>query len=153
MGKSQFFRANVGIVVAGADGQVLAARRAERADSWQLPQGGLDVGEEPFAGALRELEEETGLTVACVDLVATHPEWLVYELPPAARSKKTGRGQAQKWFLFRLRDESQPFDLTAACSSEFDAFKWTTLEALAEETWQVRRPIYQELARYFSEHL
>ena len=153
MSKSQFFRANVGVIVANSEGKVLAAQRAERAGSWQLPQGGLDAGEEPLAGALRELEEETGLLPAQVELVASHPDWLAYELPAPARSKKTGRGQVQKWFLFRLRDENQVIDPSVAPAREFDAFKWTTLEALAEETWPVRRHIYQELARHFAEQL
>ena len=82
MAKAQTFRANVGVVVADHAGRVLALSRAGRPGAWQLPQGGLDMGEEPEAAAWRELEEETGLDAEQVELVAEHPRWLTYELPP-----------------------------------------------------------------------
>jgi putative (di)nucleoside polyphosphate hydrolase len=151
MGKPQVFRANVGIAVANDRGEVLALERSDRRGAWQLPQGGLDAGEEPFVAALRELGEETGLPADAVDHVATHPAWLTYELPPAAQ-RRGFRGQAQKWFLFRLR-AGVTVDLAQAKSREFSAFRWQRLEALAREVWEVRRPIYEELARYFAPHL
>jgi putative (di)nucleoside polyphosphate hydrolase len=151
MGKAQVFRANVGIAVANARGEVLALERSDRRGAWQLPQGGLDTGEEPLAAALRELQEETGVSPDDVTHVATHPAWLTYELPPAAQ-RGSFRGQAQKWFLFRLR-EGAAVDLAAAESREFSAYRWQRLDALAREVWEVRRPIYEELARYFGPRL
>jgi putative (di)nucleoside polyphosphate hydrolase len=149
---SQFFRANVGVVVLDRDGRVLALQRAGQPGQWQLPQGGLEEGEDPRDAALRELCEETGLGVEDVELVAEHPRWLAYELPPEARSKKVGRGQAQKWFLFRLTREVA-IDLTLATDAEFDAHKWTSLRALADEMWVVKRDVYLQLIEEFSPRL
>lgn len=142
----------MGIVVTNGRGEVLAFQRQGRPGSWQLPQGGLDVGEEPEAAALRELREETGIEPHEVELVASHPRWLAYELPEAVRRGRRWRGQVQRWFLFRMRDPSRPIDLSRA-DDEFDDHRWTTLEALACEVWEVRRPIYEELARFFAPHL
>ncbi len=145
---SQNFRANVGIAVARADGQVLALERIDQPDRWQMPQGGLNVGEEPAEAALRELEEETGLRSEHVELVAEHPDWLAYELPPARRRNERARGQVQKWFLYRFLGTDDDIDLTPPKGErqEFRAFRWMDLSELAETMWEVKRPIYQALA-------
>jgi putative (di)nucleoside polyphosphate hydrolase len=72
--RSQFFRANVGVAVLNAGRQVLAQEREEYLGSWQLPQGDLEVGEEPVDAARRELGEETGLRWDQVQLLGEHPE-------------------------------------------------------------------------------
>ncbi len=122
---------------------------------WQMPQGGLDVGEEPAAASLRELQEETGLRPEQVELVAEHPAWLAYELPPARRRDKTGRGQVQKWFLFRFLGSDDDIDLTPAKGQrqEFRAFRWMDLDSLVEEVWEVKRPIYRALSAEWAERL
>jgi putative (di)nucleoside polyphosphate hydrolase len=152
---SQFFRANVGIVVARPDGRVLALERTDKPGQWQLPQGGLDDGEEPWQAAVRELTEETGLTDRHVDFVAEHPDWLAYELPPEARRSKTGRGQVQKWFLYRFRGRDADIRLLPpkGRGQEFSAFEWVALAELAEEVWDVRRPVYRALVEAFADLL
>lgn len=149
---SQFFRANVGIVVSRADGYVLVLERRDKSGQWQLPQGGLDVGEEPLEAAVRELEEETGIAPGRVELVAEHPEWLAYELPPERRRPKTGRGQVQKWFLFRFLGTDADIDLVPEPGErqEFSAFRWIGLEDLVDSVWEVRRPIYAALVEEWS---
>ena len=145
---SQTFRANVGIVVARADGRVLALERTDQPGRWQLPQGGLDVDEEPIDAALRELEEETGIPSDLVELRDEYPDWLAYELPPERRREKTGRGQVQRWFLFRFLGDDHAIDLTPPVGkrAEFAAFRWTGLSDLADEVWEVKQPIYRALA-------
>ena len=144
-----FFRANVGVVVSNADGEVLALERSGKPGHWQLPQGGLDGGESPRAAALRELHEETGIPPDAVEVIAEHPRWLAYELPERARSKHLGRAQVPTWFLVRLH-AGVSVDLAAASDAEFEAFRWTKLRTLADEVWEVRAPIYHELATFFA---
>jgi putative (di)nucleoside polyphosphate hydrolase len=96
------FRANVGLAVLNDRGEVLAVERSDSPGAWQLPQGGIDPEESPEQAAWRELEEETGLRKKDVRLLGVMPDWVVYELPLEWRRKKTGWGQAQKWFVFRL---------------------------------------------------
>lgn len=104
------FRKNVGICVLDENtGMVFAARRCDdNTGAWQMPQGGIDKHEDPAVAALRELEEETGISPECVEIVGEVEDWLTYEFPTsvrtkiARRSKKiVFRGQTQKWFLLR----------------------------------------------------
>ena len=104
------FRKNVGICVLDENtGMVFAARRCDdNTGAWQMPQGGIDEHEDPAVAALRELEEETGISPECVEIVGEVEDWLTYEFPTsvrtkiARRSKKiVFRGQTQKWFLLR----------------------------------------------------
>lgn len=158
MGRSQSFRANVGIVVIDARGRVLAFERADRPGAWQLPQGGIDIGEDPLAAAKRELREETGLKAdEHTELLAEHPEWLAYELPRRFRRNRRTRGQVQKWFLLRLiADESNIAPAAAVPAggrAEFRDWRWMALRTLARETIFFRRPIYAKLADAFAVHL
>ena len=152
---SQTFRANVGIAVARADGRVLALERIDQPDRWQMPQGGLNVGEEPAEASLRELQEETGLRPDRVELAAEHPVWLAYELPPGRRRNGIGRGQVQKWFLFRFLGTDADIDLTPPKGErqEFRDFRWVDLSELAEGMWEIKRPIYQALVAEWAERL
>jgi len=143
--KHQTFRACVGAVVRNDRGEVLVLERSDQPGSWQFPQGGLRKDEEPEAAILRELEEETGVRPQCVELIETYPEWLVYELPESARSKRLGRGQVQKWFLCRFTGTDRDIDLTRASAGEFSAWKWAPLERVAEQTAPFRRGVYRRL--------
>ena len=147
MGKHQAFRANVGVVVTNEHGDVAVFERRNQPGQWQLPQGGLDVGEEPLDAAYRELLEETGLGREDVEHLGTHPRWLAYDLPPALR-RKHWRGQVQRWFLFCIRP-GKVIDLALAHDDEFTAHRWAPMRHIIDEVWEVRRPIYEEIARYF----
>ncbi len=143
---SAFFRANVGACVIDADGQVLALRRkGVPDDAWQMPQGGIDDEETPRQAVVRELAEETGLRAADVDLLDEHPQWLVYELPPQFRKPKVGWGQAQKWFLFRVRSGAS----VTPDNREFDAYEWLAATELLARAISFRRPVYERVFRHF----
>lgn len=152
---SQSFRAGVGLVLADAHGRVYAVERARERGAWQLPQGGIEIGESPEDAAWRELEEELALRREHVELAAESRGWTVYELPRAYRKRGGGRvtrrGQAQKWFLFRLREGAQQPDVSRC--SELRSGRWIALEQLAVETAAFRQPVYRQLLAELGHHL
>ena len=143
----EHFRAGVGAWVTNERGQVLAFRRMDvRPDSWQLPQGGIRRGEDPPDALRRELAEEAGLWPEDYEVVGAVPEWLAYELPEACRSRKTGRGQAQKWFLCRILGDASRIRPDRV---EFDAWQWMEPEELLRQTVDFRKPVYRRLLDVF----
>ena len=147
----QTFRANVGAIILNTEGLVLALERKEIPGSWQCPQGGLDEGEEPQEAVLREIWEETGIEEFHLELLAAHPHWLAYELPEEMRTKKLGRGQVQKWFLFRFAGTDE--NITMGDGKEFKAWEWSTMKMLLPKVVEFKQQIYQELEKYFREYL
>lgn len=151
------YRPNVGAVLFARDGRVLVARRADMAKAegpagaWQLPQGGLDEGEDPRVAVLRELAEEIGTDRA--EILAEHPDWLTYDLPPAlvgVALKGRWRGQTQKWFALRFTGSDGDIRLDADPHPEFDAWRWAALAELPGLAVAFKRPIYEALARDFA---
>lgn len=141
---AQVFRAGVVLVVRRDDGDLLAFERADVRGAWQLPQGGLDVGEEPLAAAWRELEEETGLGHSDVRLVHELPEWIAYEWPEDIRARVDDggrrRGQIQKWFLFGVPPgaEIRP----RPDGVEFSGWQWMSPQQIMAGLPEFRRDCY-----------
>ena len=127
---------------------MLAFQRSDLPDQWQMPQGGLKKNEEPLQAAYREIEEETGILASQLEFVGNYPEPLVYELPPDVRKRKTGRGQVQYWFLFKLTDNAYEFDPLQ--SKEFKMSHWMLMSKLLEEVVSFRVPVYRKLAEHFT---
>ena len=151
------YRPNVGALLFNRPGLVLVARRAGTpnaegpAGGWQLPQGGLDEGEDPRAAVLRELEEEVGTRRAAI--LAEHPEWLRYDLPPELIGVALGgryRGQTQKWFALRFEGVDADIRLDLDPHPEFDAWRWTPLAELPALAVPFKRAIYERLATDFA---
>lgn len=150
------YRANVGAVLFNAEGRVLVARRADlpnaegAAGGWQLPQGGIDEGEDPRGAVLRELAEEIGTDRA--EIIGEHPDWLRYDLPPellgvALRGRY--RGQRQYWFALRFLGTDADIRLDADPHPEFDAWRWAALAELPLLAVPFKRDIYVVLAESF----
>ncbi len=152
------YRLNVGAVLFSGAGQVLVARRLDRIDKraesgWQLPQGGIDEGEDPRIAVFRELLEEIGTDHA--EILGEHPDWLQYDLPDhliGRAFKGRFRGQRQRWFALRFLGADSEIRLDADPHPEFDAWRWTDLEALPALAVPFKRPIYEILARDFARY-
>jgi putative (di)nucleoside polyphosphate hydrolase len=152
------YRPNVGAVLFNAEGLILVARRADMPNAegapggWQLPQGGVDEGEDLRMAVLRELEEEVGTAKA--NIIAEHPEWLNYDLPPELVGKALGgkyRGQTQKWFALRFTGTDADIRLDLDPHPEFDAWRWARLSELPAMAVAFKRQIYERLAVDFAE--
>jgi putative (di)nucleoside polyphosphate hydrolase len=146
----QYFRAGAGAMIVNDQGHVLAIERADIAGAWQLPQGGLDEDEDPLDAAYREIAEETGIEKADLEFIRACPEPLAYELPAAARSKKTGRGQVLYWFLFRFVGHPQR---ASTANHETRGSQWMPFSRVLSGAASFRRPMYARLAHEFGEYL
>ena len=151
------YRPNVGAVLFNHQGLVLVARRAELpnaeapAGGWQLPQGGIDEGEDPRQAVLRELAEEIGTDRA--DVIGEHDVWLTYDLPAeliGVALKGRYRGQRQRWFALRFTGSDNDIRLDLDPHPEFDAWRWATLPELPALAVPFKRPIYEILATSFA---
>ncbi|MBC9179432.1 RNA pyrophosphohydrolase [Pseudoroseomonas ludipueritiae] len=149
------YRRNVGAALFNRAGKVLIARRADLGKgataAWQLPQGGLDEGEDPRAAVLRELFEEIGTAKA--EIIGEVPDWLHYDLPAELIGHALGgryRGQTQKWFALRFTGEDKEIRLDLDPHPEFDAWRWADLSELPAIAVSFRREIYKRLTREFA---
>jgi putative (di)nucleoside polyphosphate hydrolase len=152
------YRPNVGAVLFNRDGLVFVARRADMpnaegpAGGWQLPQGGIDAGEDPRVAVFRELEEEIGTAKAKV--IGEHPDWLTYDLPPGLLGiawRGRYRGQRQRWFALRFTGEDSDIRLDLDPHPEFDAWRWVRLSELPALAVPFKRAIYEVLAVSFAQ--
>ena len=122
---------------------------------WQMPQGGIDPGENPYDAALRELREETNVT--SVERLAEAPEWYSYDLPVAATKRSwRGRyqGQRQKWFALRFTGADDEIDVLAPAGGvkpEFETWRWAPMSYLPDLIIPFKRQVYERVVEAFSE--
>lgn len=133
------------------DGLIWVGRRIDTPDGWQMPQGGIDKGEDPRQAALRELEEEIG--TANVTIIGETTDWLTYDLPPALVGKAWKghyRGQKQKWFACRFHGVDTEIDIHGVEHPEFDAWKWTAVDTVVDLIVPFKRQVYATLVDAFA---
>jgi putative (di)nucleoside polyphosphate hydrolase len=129
-------------------GHVFVGQRLDSVvEAWQMPQGGIDEGEDPYTAALRELEEETGVPGHLTALLAETAGWLSYDLPPELQGRIWGgkyRGQRQKWFALRFLGSDADVNIATA-HQEFRAWAWAPPSDLDRLIVPFKRPLYAEL--------
>lgn len=149
------YRPCVGLMLIDARGLVFVAQRIDQvAEAWQMPQGGIDEGEDPRAAALRELTEETAIPGERVRILAESADWIPYDLPPAIADKVWKgrfRGQTQKWYLLRLEGPDSLIDLETD-EPEFNAWKWVPVDDVVEYAIAFKRENYARIVEEFRPH-
>jgi putative (di)nucleoside polyphosphate hydrolase len=158
MTNSGRYRRGVGVMLLNSTGMVFVGARIDNTDeAWQMPQGGIDQGEhdDPWKTALRELEEETGISPNLVQRITQCPERLKYELPPDLKGKLWGGkyvGQDQDWFLARFLGTDTDINIGTA-HPEFREWKWIEPKRIPELIVPFKRDLYRRLLAEFSDYL
>lgn len=156
------YRPCVGIMLLNRDGLVFVGRRRNEAGpehvshgyEWQMPQGGIDPGEEPYAAARRELYEETNVRSA--ELLAEAPDWYAYDLPSSVTGRAWRgryRGQIQRWFAFRFTGDEAEINISRPGGGrhrpEFAAWRWERMSELPGLIIPFKRPVYEKVVAAF----
>lgn len=145
---------SAGLVWAGHRIRVAGGELEDADHLWQMPQGGIDPGEDPFVAATRELYEETGMR--SVSLLAEAPHWINYDLPAhliGTALKGKYRGQTQKWFAFRFDGDESEIAINpppGGHDAEFDAWDWKVMSDLPNLIVPFKRRVYDEVVAAFS---
>ncbi len=155
------YRPNAGIMVLNGAGKVFVGKRIDTlGEAWQMPQGGIDKGENAEAAAVRELTEETGISAGLVDILAVAQDWMKYDFPPELAAqlwvRRSGepryRGQKQRWFLMRFKGQDADVNI-ATSHAEFSAWKWMLPSELPAHIVPFKREIYQKVLTEFADFL
>lgn len=142
------YRAGVGVMLVNGGGQVFVGQRIDSsAEAWQMPQGGIDPGEDPWTAALRELGEETGVLPHLVEPIAETAGWLTYDLPDELVGRMWSgryRGQRQKWYALRFLGKDSDVRIETE-HPEFRAWKWAATDRLEALIVPFKRDLYRQV--------
>lgn len=148
------YRPCVGICLVNDDGLIFAGKRIDnRAEAWQMPQGGIDDGEDAVTACFREMAEEIGTNKAA--LLAEYPDWLDYDIPEPLANKLwegTYRGQSQKWMLLRYQGTDADINIETDIP-EFEQWQWMSPDKLVELAVPFKKDVYRALMAEFLPHL
>ncbi|WP_295524817.1 RNA pyrophosphohydrolase [Novosphingobium sp. Chol11] len=148
------YRPCVGVMLVNAHGRVFVGKRidSKEGDAWQMPQGGIDEGEDLHPAGLRELWEETGIGQDLVTILAESREEHFYDLPGELLGKLWGgrfRGQRQRWLLLRFTGEDHQINLGAHDQPEFLDWKWVEPETLPDLIVPFKKRVYRQVVEEF----
>jgi putative (di)nucleoside polyphosphate hydrolase len=154
------YRPCVGLCVLNRDGRVFIGRRIDGPEhvdavhAWQMPQGGVDRGEDPWPAARRELYEETN--IRSVEKLGEIDEWLCYDIPRELVGKAWKgryRGQSQKWYALRFIGDEREIDIAHPAGGhepEFVEWRWERMKKLPELVVPFKRPVYERVVKEFA---
>ena len=150
------YRPCVGVMLVNNAGEVFVGRRIDNkeGDFWQMPQGGIDEGEDPREAAFRELWEETGIVRDKVAIIGQTAEPLRYDLPDELIGKLWGgnyRGQEQEWFLGRFEGTDEDVNLEAHDHPEFCEFRWVPASTVPDLIVPFKKRVYRAVVDVFRE--
>jgi putative (di)nucleoside polyphosphate hydrolase len=150
------YRPCVGIVLINAQGLIFAAQRIDSpTPAWQMPQGGIDAGENPGEAALRELQEEISVTPDLVAPLSETRDWLAYDLPhDIVPNIWNGcyKGQQQRWFLMRYLGSDDQINIHTA-HPEFSEWRWISADEMLDAIVPFKRQIYKQVIDEFRDWL
>lgn len=149
------YRPCVGVMLVNHSGEVFVGRRIDtkEGDFWQMPQGGIDEGEDPRDAALRELWEETGVIAEKIAIISQTSEPLRYDLPDDLIGKLWGgeyRGQEQDWFLARFDGDEGDINLEAHEKPEFCEYRWVTASTVPDLIVPFKKRVYRTVVAEFA---
>lgn len=148
------FRPGVGMMIVDKDNRVFVGKRVDsKTHGWQMPQGGIDMGETPSSAALREMEEEIG----CRDgyIIAESKNWYSYRVPDFLIPRLwDGKycGQKQKWFLIRFTGADEDINIKTK-NPEFDNWKWVNFDQLLADIIPFKLKLYKQVVKEFKQTL
>ncbi|WP_294355773.1 RNA pyrophosphohydrolase [uncultured Sphingomonas sp.] len=150
------YRPCAGVMLVNHEGRVFVGQRIDNTlEAWQMPQGGIDPGEDAHAAAVRELREETGIDADKVSLIAEAAHELFYDLPSDLVGKVWKgryRGQRQRWFLFRFNGQDSDVRIDTP-HPEFRAWRWADPADLPRLIVPFKRKLYEDVLAAFADHL
>ena len=148
------YRLNVGIVLFNKDGHVFVGERTDTPGAWQMPQGGIDEGEDYLHAAYRELLEETGIPANQVEVIKIMDDFLYYDFPANLKGREVYenfKGQQQKWVAMRYLGQDDDINLEGHEEVEFSRWQWVPLEETVNLIVRFKKKVYADLITLFSD--